>query len=113
MAKKKKEAEVKATVGQYAILIAPAITEKASTAESLKSGVGRNRLVLKVDRRATKPEIREAVERVFNVKVYSVNTVNYMGKEKRTTSVIGRRAAFKKAYITLQEGHSIQVVEGL
>ena len=113
MAKKKKAAEQKATIEHYSVLLAPAITEKASTAESLKSGVGRNRLVLKVDRRATKPEIREAVEKVFNVKVHSVNTVNYMGKAKRTTSVVGRRAAFKKAYITLEEGHAVQVVEGL
>lgn len=113
MAKKNSEQKGTASVNDYAVLIAPVITEKASTAESLKSGVGRNKLVLKVARNATKPEIKAAVERVFNVRVHSVNTVNSMGKVKKTTSVIGRRAAFKKAYITLEEGHSVQVVEGL
>jgi large subunit ribosomal protein L23 len=108
MARKKKAAEVKAGVKDYAVLLSPVITEKTAV-----SGDNKTRVVFRVDTRANKKEIKEAIERVFNVKVKSINTVNYMGKVKRTTSVIGRRAAFKKAYVVLQEGQSIQVVEGL
>jgi len=105
---KKKAVESKAGVKDFGVLLSPVITEKTAS-----SGGTKTRVVFKVARTATKPEIRAAVEKVFNVKVDSVNTVNYMGKAKKTTSVVGRRAAFKKAYVVLAEGQTLQVVEGL
>lgn len=109
MVKKKKTAEATAGVKDYGVLLAPVITEKGASS----GGGTRTRVVFKVLPTATKPEIKKAVEKIFNVKVDSVNTVNYMGKVKRTTTVAGRRIAFKKAYIVLAEGQNIQVVEGL
>lgn len=111
MAKKLNKAadtEQVARAADYQILLRPVVTEK-----SARAGGAGNRLVFRVRREASKDEIRRAVESVFKVKVVSVNTVNYLGKVKRTTGAIGRRSAYKKAYVTLQEGQSIQVVEGL
>jgi large subunit ribosomal protein L23 len=68
---------------------------------------------MKVDPRATKSEIRQAVERVFSVKVDAVRTCTFLGKTKRTARGVGRRAGFKKAYVTLAEGSKIDLVEGL
>jgi large subunit ribosomal protein L23 len=101
----KKAAEAK----HYSVLVRPVFSEKAAgSTESPKSVVS-----FIVDRRASKPEIKEAVERVFGVTVTAVRTMNYMGKPKKTTGILGRRAAFKKAYITLAEGEKIQLIEGL
>lgn len=108
MAKKKETKKVEATstakISDYALLKTPLVTEKSSRV----SGV-----VFKVRRDATKIEIRGAVERVFNVSVAAVRTCNYQGKAKRTARSSGRRVSFKKAYITLKEGQSINIVEGL
>jgi len=95
-------------VRDYSVLVRPLITEKSSIIGSTSNSV-----VFVVDRRATKTDIREAVERIFSVKVDSVRTVNVLGKVKRTAKSVGRRAHAKKAYVTLKEGHSINVVEGL
>jgi large subunit ribosomal protein L23 len=98
-----------ATVRDYKVIVKPVLTEKAS-------GIGRGDgggVVFKVDRRATKTEIKAAIERIFNVEVEAVRTVSYLGKKKRTNRSVGHRAAFKKAYITLREGQSIDIVEGL
>ena len=95
-------------VSDYGVLRSPVITEKTATA-----GGNKTRVVFKVAPSATKLEVKRAVEQIFKVKVDSVNTVNYQGKMKRTTSMLGRRAAFKKAYVVLAEGQSIQLVEGL
>lgn len=108
---KKAEAQKAASaagVGHYAILLSPMITEKSS----IVGGAG-NRVVFKVDRRASKDEIKAAVENVFKVSVTDVNTINYLGKPKRTSRSEGRRAAYKKAYVTLKEGQTINVIEGL
>lgn len=91
----------------FRILGNPVITEKAGV------GAGGNLLILKVARTADRTEIREAVERVFNVKVKGVNTVNVLGKPKRVGTKQGRRASFKKAYITLEEGYKLDIIEGL
>lgn len=97
-----------ATPWHFSLIHEPVVTEKAS----LVSG-DRNRVVFRVARTASKTEIKEAIEKVFGVKVAAVRTVNLMGKVKRTTRGAGRRASFKKAYITLKEGETINLVEGV
>ena len=71
-----------------------------------------NIYVFKVDKRATKIEIKEAVKRVLGKKVVSVNTSNYTVKKKRgrTSPVMGRRANWKKAYVKLEPGEMIDIV---
>ena len=71
-----------------------------------------NVYVFKVDKRATKIEIKEAVKRVLGKDVVSVNTANYQGKKKRgrTSPVLGRRANWKKAYVKLKDGETIDIV---
>jgi len=69
--------------------------------------------VFKVAPNATKPQIKEAVERLFNVKVDAVNTLNRKGKLKRFRGIQGRQNSIKKAIVTLQEGSSIDVTTGL
>lgn len=105
---KKKTVKAAATVNDYAVLLSPVITEKSAAV-----GVTGRTVTIKVDPRATKNEIQQAVERVFSVKVDGVRTCNFMGKAKRTARGVGRRAGFKKAYVTLAEGSKIDLVEGL
>ena len=93
-------------VSDYRLLLSPVITEKSS-------GGAIRGAVFRVSADATKLDIRRAVETIYKVNVTAVNTVNYMGKVKRTQRSIGRRANYKKAYVTLKEGQTINVVEGL
>ena len=91
------------------VLKGPVITEKAlEMKEALESygraGNERQLLTFRVDPKATKPEIREAVERILKVKVQTVRTVSYAGKVKRVGRSEGRRSAWKKAYVTLVAG---------
>jgi len=91
----------------YDIIIGPVITEKATTASE------HNKVVFKVNRSATKPQIKEAVEKLFDVKVKKVNTLIRPGKLK---AFKGRRAELqstKRAIVTLEEGHRIDVTTGL
>ncbi|HYJ91422.1 MAG TPA: 50S ribosomal protein L23 [Pyrinomonadaceae bacterium] len=96
-------------LGTWDILKAPVVTEKSvilkedSTDENSDRKQGQI-LTFRVDRKATKPEIKSAVEEVFNVKVATVRTVQYEGKMKRRGRQEGRRANFKKAYVTLKKG---------
>ena len=71
-----------------------------------------NVYVFKVDKRATKIEIKEAVKRVLGKDVVSVKTVTHQGKKKRgrTSPVLGRRANWKKAYVKLKDGETIDIV---
>src|SRR5438874_4378490 len=91
------------------ILKSPVVTEKSvilkedSTDEKSDRKQGQI-LTFRVDRKATKPEIKSAVEEVFNVKVAQVRTVQYEGKIKKRGRQEGRRANFKKAYVTLRKG---------
>ena len=91
------------------ILKSPVVTEKSvilkedSTDENSDRKQGQI-LTFRVNRKATKPEIRSAVEEVFNVKVATVRTVQYEGKLKKRGRQEGRRASFKKAYVTLKKG---------
>lgn len=91
----------------YDTIVAPVITEKSTMASE------HNQVVFKVAKSASKPEIKEAVESLFNVKVKAVNTLNRQGKVKRFRGIPGRQKATKKAIVTLEEGHSIDVTTGL
>jgi large subunit ribosomal protein L23 len=107
MAKKSTKSAV-AKVNDYAVILSPVISEKSA----LVGSAGRT-VAFRVDPRATKDEIRGAVERVFSVKVDGVRTCTFKGKLKRTQRGIGKRAGYKKAYVTLVEGNKIDLVEGL
>ena len=91
------------------ILRSPVVTEKSvllkedSTDEKSDRKAGQI-LTFKVARKATKPEIKSAVEEIFNVKVAAVRTVHYEGKVKKRGRIEGRKASFKKAYVTLRRG---------
>ena len=85
------------------IIKAPIITEK--TSDLAKNNV----VVLSVDPRANKTQIKQAVENVFNVKVESVNTINTYAKKKRVGRYAGRANRVKKAIVKLQEGSSIEL----
>jgi len=85
----------------------PIVTEKGT----LVSELG-NQVVLRVHSQANKVEIRQAVEQLFGVKVEGVRTSRVLGKTRRVGRHVGRRPTWKKAYVTLAEGHSIEFFEG-
>ena len=85
------------------IIKAPVITEKALIAKE-ESQDGKQLLTFRVDKHATKPEIKTAVEKIFDVEVESVRTANYLGKNVRRGRHEGRKPSWKKAYVTLKEG---------
>lgn len=91
----------------HQIIVAPVISEKA-TRVAEKS----NQAVFKVLCDAQKPEIKEAVEKLFKVKVERVETVNVKGKIKRFGQSFGKRSDWKKAYVTLAKGQEIDFVGG-
>jgi large subunit ribosomal protein L23 len=91
----------------YDIIIAPVITEKATMASEY------NKVMFKVARHATKPQIKEAVEKLFDVKVKRVNTLVREGKVKVFKGRIGQQSDVKRAIVTLEEGHRIDVTTGL
>jgi large subunit ribosomal protein L23 len=91
----------------FDVLVAPVITEKATVLSE------QNKVVFKVAKTATKPQIKQAVEKLFDVKVESVNTLVRKGKEKRFRGTLGRQSDVKKAVVTLAEGHTIDVTTGL
>jgi large subunit ribosomal protein L23 len=92
----------------YDIVVRPVITEK-STNELDKHGA----YSFVVARDANKHEIARAIETLFNVKVKDVRTMQYRGKTRRVGKHSGRRAAWKKAIVTLAEGDTIQIFEGV
>jgi large subunit ribosomal protein L23 len=96
-----------ADLKHYDTIIAPIITEKSTMASE------HSKVIFRVADKATKPEIKAAVEALFNVKVAAVNTLNRAGKTKRFRGVPGRQSGYKKAIVTLAEGHSIDVTTGL
>ena len=91
----------------YDIIVAPLITEKATNASEF------NKVVFKVAMHATKPQIKEAVEKLFDVKVKSVNTLVRKGKTKVFRGNLGSQSNSKRAIVTLEEGHRIDVTTGL
>ncbi len=92
---------------KYQVVLGPVITEKAT------EGSEHNQVTFRVVLDARKPEIKAAVEALFSVKVKAVNTMRVKGKSKRFRNVPGRRSDWKKAIVTLQEGHSIDVMGGV
>ena len=84
------------------ILLAPHVSEKAT-----RVAERHNQIVFKVARDAAKPEIKDAVEVLFKVKVKGVTVVNVKGKRKRFGAIQGRRSDWKKAYVSLETGHEI------
>ncbi len=95
------------TARHYDAILSPVITEKATQLSE------QNKVVFRVARDATKPEIAEAVENLFRVNVVKVNTINVKGKTKRFRGRDGQRSDVKKAIITLAEGQSIDITTGL
>jgi large subunit ribosomal protein L23 len=85
------------------IIKSPVITEKALMLKE-EAQDARQLLTFRVDVHATKPEIKSAIEKIFNVQVDSVRTVNYEGKKVRRGRFEGRRPSWKKAYVTLKAG---------
>ncbi|MAH05371.1 MAG: 50S ribosomal protein L23 [Alphaproteobacteria bacterium] len=102
-----KKAQAQVTERNYNVILAPHITEKATMA------LENNAVVFKVTIDATKPEIKAAVENLWGVKVKAVNTVVTKGKTKRFKGIMGKRSDFKKAYVTLEDGQSIDVSAGV
>lgn len=91
----------------YQIIKSPVVTEK-STAQGAEG-----KYVFWVDTKANKKDVKEAVEKVFNVTVLGVNTQKVPGKLKRMGRFSGRRPVRKKAYITLKQGDTIEIFEGV
>ena len=91
----------------YDVIKSPVITEKATMASE------RSQVVFKVARTATKPQIKAAVEKLFDVKVRHVNTLVRKGKIKITKGRRGEQSDTKRAIVTLEEGHRIDVTTGL
>lgn len=92
----------------YSVIKRPLITEKSTTARD--EG---NQYLFEVDKRATKIEIRNAVEKIFKVRVLDVRTMNMTGKKKRVGKITGRRNNWKKAVVDLPPGSSIEIYEGV
>ena len=90
----------------YSVIKKPHVTEKTSLGSDSS-----NTVAIVVDKSANKIEIKQAVENLFKVKVAGVRTVTVAGKVKRSGKTLGKRSNWKKAYVTLQEGQSIDFFE--
>ena len=91
----------------YDAILSPVITEKSTLASE------HNQVVFRVPLDATKPEIKAAIEQLFDVKVQTVNTLRQKGKTKTFRGRKGRRNDYKKAIVRLEEGQSIDVTTGV
>lgn len=94
-------------IAHYDVILSPHITEKSTLLSE------HNAVVFKVANDATKPQIKAAVEALFDVKVTSVNTIVQKGKSKRWRGKPYTRSDMKKAVVTLAEGQSIDVTTGI
>jgi large subunit ribosomal protein L23 len=92
----------------YRIIREPHIAEKANLVKEKY-----NQITLKVDKRANKIEIKEAVEKIFKKKVIEVNTINVEGKKRRVGRNIGKKNDWKKAIVKLAPGENIEFFEGI
>lgn len=90
------------------VIISPLISEK-----SMEMIEKNNTYTFKVNKKANKIEIRDAVEEIFNVNVLKVNTINMLGKKKRLGYNQGKRPDWKKAMVKLSEGDRIEIFEGM
>lgn len=95
------------TVRSYDVIQSPVITEKSTLASEA------NQVVFKVAIDANKTEIKKAVEELFDVKVKAVNTAVTKGKVKRFRGITGKRKDVKKAYVTLEDGETLDVSTGI
>jgi len=92
----------------HQIIRRPLITEKGTQLRELHQ-----QYLFEVDHRASKYQIKGAVEKLFNVHVEDVKTLNIRGKVKRVGASVGRRSNWKKAYVTLKQGEKIEFFEGV
>jgi large subunit ribosomal protein L23 len=92
---------------KHETVVRPLITEKTSAAFQ-----DRGEYTFEVHPEASKPQIRQAIEELFGVKVTDVWTANQRGKEKRMGKTVGRRPSWKKAIVKLREGDTIEIFEG-
>jgi large subunit ribosomal protein L23 len=106
MAKAKKQ-DGRVDINHYDVIVAPHITEKSTLLSE------QNAVVFKVANDATKPQIKAAIEALFNVNVTAVNTITTKGKTKRWKGRPYTRSDVKKAIVTLAEGQSIDVTTGI
>lgn len=107
MKKTTKKVETKLLPQHYQVILSPVITEKAT------NNSGFNQVTFRVAKDAAKPQIKTAVEKLFNVKVEAVNTHNRKGKTKRFRGRPGQRSDVKFAVVTLAEGSKIDVTTGV
>lgn len=92
----------------FDIIRKPITTEKGTLLTEKE-----NKYLFKVDKKATKPQIKRAIEKIFNVKVKDVNVAIVRGKNKRIGKFMGKQQNWKKAIISLAEGHKINIFEGV
>jgi len=92
---------------KYDVILAPVVTEKSTQLSEF------NQVMFKVAKMATKPQIKEAVEKLFDVKVEGVNTLNRKGKVKMFRGRKGRQNDIKYAIVTLKDGERIDVTSGI
>ena len=92
----------------YRVIKEPHVTEKGSLQKELH-----NQIIFKVDKRANKVEIRQAVEALFKTKVLEVRTINMKGKKRRLGRNIGKKPDWKKALVKLAPGENIEFFEGV
>jgi large subunit ribosomal protein L23 len=93
---------------QFDIIIRPVVTEKTNIQKEAA-----NQVTFEVDRKANRIEVRRAIERIFNVRVANVRTMQVRGKFKRRGRVLGKRRDWKKAIVTLRPGQRIEFFEGV
>lgn len=93
---------------QYDIIIRPVVTEKTNIQKEAA-----NQVTFEVDRKANRIEVRRAIERIFNVRVVNVRTMQVRGKFKRRGRILGKRRDWKKAIVTLRPGERIEFFEGV
>jgi large subunit ribosomal protein L23 len=91
----------------YDVLKSPILTEKSTSQKETA-----NKITFEVDRRANKIEIKQAVEKIFKVKVIDVHTMLVHGKVKRYKNLLGKRSDWKKAVVTLKPGEKVPFLEG-
>ena len=91
----------------YKIILSPIVTEKATRLSEF------NKVVFSVSLSSNKAEIKKAIEKIFSVKVSSVNVVNIKGKAKRFKGILGKRNNIKKAIVTLEKGNTIDLTAGV
>ena len=93
----------------FDIIKRPLLTEKSTAVNNAEKQI----YLFEVSLKSKKQDVRDAVENIFDVKVDSVNTVLVRGKVKKVGRIMGKRSNWKKAYVTLKKGYSINLVEGV